>query len=307
MMREVACGNCGCTDRRVVYAGTLPPGPELRFPLDPYSARYQINRCSRCGLLYASPILEEKLVGRLYTEVSGVNVAAGEEHNVRRTMELYYQTVRRHIRQKRRYLDIGCDVGLLLEAARRDGFGEIHGIEPVPAAAAVARQVAGARISTRFYEEEPYPDDHFDLITLIHVLDHLVELDSVLSRVQRQLAPGGIVFAVVHDSGSLLARVTGSRFPPFNLYHHFYFSKETLADLFRRRSFSVLDTAATMNCYSLSFLARRAPVVPAALRPAVASAARRLGLDGVDVTLPLGNIGVVARRDPDADSTKPGR
>ena len=95
-----------------MYPTTLPVEDELRFPLDPYGARYQINRCARCELLYASPILKEDLVGRLYTEISGVNVAAGEDRNVRRTMDSYYNVLRPHLTHRRRFLDVGCDVGL---------------------------------------------------------------------------------------------------------------------------------------------------------------------------------------------------
>jgi len=193
-------------------------------------------------------------------------------------------------------LDIGCDMGFMLEAAKADGFRELHGIEPVPAARTIAGRVAGTTITGKFFEETNYPADYFDLITLIHVLDHLYDPRVVLRRALKNLRPEGLVLAVVHNIGSLLGLLLRERFPVFNLYHHYFFNKTTLAELFRRQGYDVVKVMATRNCYSLGFFAQRIPSLPDPIRKAGFHALRKLRLAEVPLSIPVGNIGIVARR-----------
>jgi SAM-dependent methyltransferase len=228
----------------------------------------------------------------------------GEEQNVERTMRGYYDLARSALRGRERMLDIGCDVGLLLDAGRRDGFQELYGIEPVGVAAAQAAALPDAHISTRFYEDEDYPDEYFDLITLIHVVDHLVDPIVTLERAWKQLKPGGVILAVVHDGGSLLARVLGERFPPYNLYHHYFFERRDLRRLFRRAKFEVLRTPLTYNCYSFGFLVQKVPGLP--LKGLARHGLDTVGIGKLPITLPLGNIGIIARRPLVAAPAVPG-
>lgn len=296
-MRDLRCPICDEGRRTLVYRSTLPVEAETAHGrlVDPLSVHCQINRCAGCGLVYASPILDDASVRALYAESPHTNVAAGEEENVRRTFEGYYGLARRHLRRRERVLDIGCDVGLLLNTARKDGFRELHGVEPNPIAAARARMVPGSVVSTEFYETIPYPAEQFDLVTLIHVVDHLVDVNRVLTKVFAELRPGGVVVSVVHNVGSLLARLLGERFPPYNAYHHYFFTKRTLAALFARAGFEPVESVSTRNVYSVGFLTQRAPL-PSSVRHPLEVLVTSARLAGVAISLPLGNIGLVARK-----------
>jgi 2-polyprenyl-3-methyl-5-hydroxy-6-metoxy-1,4-benzoquinol methylase len=280
----------------MVYESTLDRARLQDGRLDPYGGHYQINRCRQCALLYSSPILDRAQVESLYQGSAHANVVEGEETNVKRTMRHYYDMARPLLRRRGRALDIGCDVGLLLQVARDDGFEELRGLEPVPAAASVAARIPGAVISGEFYEQADFPSDHFDLITLVHVVDHLVDPIAILERVRGHLAPGGLALAVVHNSRSLLARLLGERFPPYNLYHHYFFDPATLKRLFERAGFEPMRVASTYNTYSVGFLAQRLPGMPKPFRQAAWRTLETVGLARLSVTLPLGNIGIVARR-----------
>jgi SAM-dependent methyltransferase len=277
----------------VVYPGTLD-GTNARGRLDPYGGHYQINRCTSCGLLYSSPILDEGEVEGLYRDSGETNVAKGEEANVKKTMRHYYGIARPFLVGRRRLLDIGCDIGLMLEVAREDGFQELCGLEPVPAAAEVSKRIPGAVISSQFYEHAPFPQEHFDLVSLVHVLDHLVDPRVTLARAYGQLVPGGLLLGVVHNSRSWLARLLGERFPPFNFYHHYFFDPVTLRLLLESEGFEPLRVVSTYNTYSIGLLTERTPGVP---KPLGNAARRALGALGrMPLTLPLGNIGIVARK-----------
>jgi 2-polyprenyl-3-methyl-5-hydroxy-6-metoxy-1,4-benzoquinol methylase len=125
--------------------------------------------------------MDEAGVAALYERSSESNVAPGEEDNVRRTMRLYYELAAPYLAGRERVLDVGCDMGFLLEAAQAAGFIELHGIEPNPIARRIAAvRLPGAHVSARFFEQTDYPAEHFDLIAMIHVLDHLFDPATVL-------------------------------------------------------------------------------------------------------------------------------
>jgi SAM-dependent methyltransferase len=295
-MREIGCPICHTRSATILYGPTLPANFDEAAPPSPYSAHYQINRCMNCGLTYSSPVMDELGVSKLYQDSRETNVSSGEEDNVRRTMVLYYRLAASHLRARERVLDVGCDIGFMLEAAKSDGFKELHGIEPVPAARTVAETVEGAIVTDKFFEQTDYPTDYFDLITLIHVLDHLYDPRVVLQRARKNLRPGGLVLAVVHNVRSLLGVLLGERFPIFNLYHHYFFNQDTLAELFRGQGYEVVKVMATRNCYSLGFFAQRLPGLPSSVRRAAFRSLQALRLADIPITIPVGNIGIVARR-----------
>jgi SAM-dependent methyltransferase len=235
-------------------------------------------------------------VARLYEGSRETNVVPGEEDNVRRTMRGYYRLAAPHVPSRQRMLDVGCDIGLLLEAAREDGFAELHGIEPVPNARAQAQQIPGSHISSTFFESADYPREHFDLITFIHVVDHLYKPRISLKKAFEHLKPGGVVVAVVHNVRSFLFYLLRERFPIFNLYHHYFFDPKTLAALFAAEGYEVIGVTATRNCYSLGFFASRLPGAPESIRNVLLSSLKATGLARLPITIPVGNIGIVARR-----------
>ena len=302
-MRDLApCCICGASERVVRYEATARSGDSL-LASSPYGGHYRINTCSGCGLVYSSPILDESEVNALYTGYSEVNVADEEIANVKATMRGYYKLGRPFLARKRSALDIGCDIGLLLEVLHDDGFITLCGLEPVVVARKrAAERVPTAVISGAFYEQSGFREDGFDLVTLVHVVDHLVRPDTVLDRVLRDLRPGGICIAVVHDVESPLARLMGERFPVFNYFHHYFFSKRTLRALFEARGFEVLRVAATRNRYSLAFFVERAPFLAEALRRSLAHLSRRLAVGHIPISIPVGNIGIVARKPGPAGS-----
>lgn len=290
------CPICGATSQKNVYRCNIDFDKVTSGQLKPYAAHYAINQCDQCGLMLSNPVLVEEQVRRLYEQAGATNVDDAEADNVRRTMRYYYGLVRPFLRRKQKMLDIGCDLGFLLEAARADGFAELHGIEPNPLARLEADKVVGSTISDQFYEKQYYPEEYFDLISLIHVLDHVYNPREVLERAFTHLMPGGFLIAVVHNVECLLGRMLGEKFPVFNLYHHYFFSKKTLRALAESVGYEVKDVVSTKNCYSLKFFTKKIPFLPGFIKNPLAGFFSLVGLGALPITIPIGNIGVIAQR-----------
>jgi 2-polyprenyl-6-hydroxyphenyl methylase/3-demethylubiquinone-9 3-methyltransferase len=95
-------------------------------------------------------------------------------------------------------LDIGCGGGFLAEEFSRLGC-RVVGIDPSPVSIRTARQhaeAAGLEIdyAVASGEQLPAEDSAFDLAYCCDVLEHVADLDAVISETARVLRPGGIYF-----------------------------------------------------------------------------------------------------------------
>jgi 2-polyprenyl-6-hydroxyphenyl methylase / 3-demethylubiquinone-9 3-methyltransferase len=97
-----------------------------------------------------------------------------------------------------RALDIGCGGGLMAEEVARMGF-VVTGIDPAEAAIDVAADHArrsGLNIAYQVGAGEalPFDDGQFDLVYCCDVLEHVVDVPSVIAESARVLRPGGVYF-----------------------------------------------------------------------------------------------------------------
>ena len=104
---------------------------------------------------------------------------------------------RRRIAQMQKYqsegcwLDIGCSAGFILDAAQQAGY-ETYGVDLDPTGLKYARDNFGIE---HLYEG-PLESHHlapgsFDVITLYDVIEHVLDLHSIVAELKRILAPAG--------------------------------------------------------------------------------------------------------------------
>lgn len=95
-------------------------------------------------------------------------------------------------------LDLGCAGGFMAEALAERG-ARVTGIDPAVKAIAAARRRAEAtgqdiRYVVGVGEDLPHPDATFDIVVCVDVLEHVSDLEQVLTETRRVLKPGGLFF-----------------------------------------------------------------------------------------------------------------
>lgn len=95
-------------------------------------------------------------------------------------------------------LDVGCGGGLLAEEFARLGCS-VTGIDPSGLSIATAQAHAaqeGLAIDylVGFGEDMPFADDSFEIVYCCDVLEHVSNLEGIISEIARVLKPGGIFF-----------------------------------------------------------------------------------------------------------------
>jgi SAM-dependent methyltransferase len=114
----------------------------------------------------------------------------------------------RSARPNTRTLELGAGLG---EHLRFEDLGtqEYHAIELRKSMAdAIYRDFPHVSTSIGDCEKRlPYPDNHFDRVIAIHLLEHLYNLPAALSEVQRVLRAGGVLTAVIPCEGGFAYRL----------------------------------------------------------------------------------------------------
>lgn len=95
----------------------------------------------------------------------------------------------------RQILDLGCGTGTMLGHLRR--FGEAAGVDADQRAVSFCHARGEDQVQLLESETLPFPDDSFDLLTALDVLEHIEDDRAVLQEVARVLRPGGTFLATV--------------------------------------------------------------------------------------------------------------
>ncbi len=96
---------------------------------------------------------------------------------------------------ERRILDMGCGTGGMLEPLRR--FGEVEGVDASESAVRLCHERGEMAVTHLTSAELPFPDDSFDVLTALDVIEHISDDVAAVSEVRRVLRPGGIFLATV--------------------------------------------------------------------------------------------------------------
>lgn len=187
---------------------------------------FQLGRCPDCGLHYIDPMptattrMTEMERGHFAGEqnVLSADRQLASEQVQRRRFNSYVKAVKHH-KPDGLWLDIGCGSGTLLTLARGAGYS-IEGIELTPDRRAVAAEVTQVKIYNRPVEDLAFPDETFDVISLINVFSHLTAPGQTLSELARILKPSGV--AVV-ATGELDVGIAKSHVFRWNLGDHLFF------------------------------------------------------------------------------------
>lgn len=144
----------------------------------------------------------------------------------------------RPYRKNNRLLDLGCSIGGFLMAAKNDGWQE-HGID-ISQSVNVAIE-KGLNAQQGYLSDFDYPNDYFDVITLLDVIEHINNQEKLLKQIFSLLRPGGILFLITPNFGGITSRILKSKWSAVTPDDHvFLFSQQSLAALLTNKGFEVV-------------------------------------------------------------------
>ncbi len=259
----------------------------------PDRVHYRMVTCNACGLVRSDPVAGEELLARLY-ESSSFDYGQ-EVQSLQATYGRALGWLEQRSSRREALLEIGCGNGFFLQQARRQGWREVRGVEPSADAVAKAPAELDGAIVQDMMGRGLFEPESFDAVCLFQVLDHISDPVALLEECIAVLRPGGHILALNHNVSAWSARLLGERSPIVDIEHTYLYSPATMRALFAKAGFTDGEVRSVRNTYSLAYLTQLVPL-PTGLK-ARALPALRAGLAGrVRVTVPLGNLCLIARK-----------
>ena len=204
---------------------------------------FSYQRCRNCGLVYQNP---RPMFGDLKKRY-GAHYFTYEITN----QENFFNLMKLGLRDigfddlfqmesgRKRFLDIGCATGLLLNHMKKKGW-DCYGVEICRESAEYGMENFGLDIFTGTLEEAAFPNCFFDAIHFSHLIEHVPDPIGLLIEVKRILKPEGYIVLTTPNVAGLQARVAGMNWRSAIPDHVYLFSKKTMRRLLRKTGFEIL-------------------------------------------------------------------
>lgn len=207
---------------------------------------YPVYECSNCNHRFTEPKDIESHVCKTYSDDYFFCGGAGypnyldERDLLLKRGNWYGKLVGKHIKRPGKLLDIGCAAGFVLKGLVDCGW-EGYGIEPNECMAEYARNNLKLDVHTGTIESYSL-ERKFDLICLIQVVAHIVDLGQVVQRLKEMLSNEGVILIETWNCRSWTARLFGKQwheYSPPSVLH--WFCPESLNQLFGSFNFEIVD------------------------------------------------------------------
>ena len=212
---------------------SAPRPRRSRLPTEPFP----LGECPACGAAFVFPQPSEPELARYYDETyygkDRKKFLSPVEAGIAARTWMKWRGLRRRLEPGARLLDIGCGRGTLVRMARDAGY-EAYGIERS------AQPHALPYVYTQDLAECRFPDGHFQMVILWHVLEHLRDPRATLEEIHRILAPRGWLSVAVPNFGGAQAEAAGRHWFHLDLPRHlWHFRRRSLETLCEKTGFRI--------------------------------------------------------------------
>lgn len=209
---------------------------------------YGIVQCTNCGFAFTQNHPDKDHIGPYYKSNDYVSHNDTQQglffkvyHLVRKIM------LRKKLGMVKKYtqltqgsaLDIGCGTGYFLNTLQEAKW-EVDGLEQDSEARAIAQKKFYLNIQDP-NELHHLPNEKYDCITLWHVLEHVHDLHTYLSKIHQLLKADGVVMIAVPNHDSLDAKYYGKHWAAWDVpIHLWHFNPKSMAQLMAQHQFKII-------------------------------------------------------------------
>ncbi len=195
--------------------------------------------CQRCSLTMINPRPTYASILKGYTEDYSQGYINKKDKKIRRVKRRVRKM--KKIRPEWRWLDIGCSAGFILSVAKSANY-DTYGIEIDPLGVKYAREALGLdNIFQGTFEEHRFDDNFFDIITLYDVIEHVQNLNEIITELKRILSKNGVIEIWTPDIGHWRVPKSLIEWEAIKPSEHlYYFNKKTLSMLLNKHGLKII-------------------------------------------------------------------
>jgi len=206
----------------------------------------RIVRCRKCELMFVDPRRRVELQDyrdRGEGEQAGWEVSPSGLERQRNQIRDYRHALNAAVEHAPggKALEVGCCTGTLLNELKERGM-DCLGVEPNSFAARYGRENFCLDIRVATLDEVDLEENSFDVVLLLHVIEHLTDPIAVLRAIRRVLKPGGLLIIETPRYDTLSFRLFGRRERNIvDNWHLYFYTTNTLRKSLEEAGFTVTE------------------------------------------------------------------
>ena len=229
---------------------TLKP-KDFKITNKDYGKTLSLFKCNNCGFIF-SPDASD--VENYYEEMEDSDYELTLESRKIQSEKILSQLKVKNIFKNKTLLDVGSGSGVLLEVSQK--FGLISkGVEPSKSLQKLAVEknldvILGTLPSKQLSEK-------FDYVSLVDVIEHVNEPESLLKEINKVLKLNGKLFLVTPDVNSFFSKLLKFKWWHFRVAHIGYFNQKTLSILIKRCGYEIIKFQRPNWYFPISYILNR--------------------------------------------------
>jgi len=196
--------------------------------------KYDISLCTQCGMIFANNIPSQSTFDNYYRVASKY-----ESKNTEPIAVAYYSFIADCISEtceiSHKIIDLGCGYGDVLRELKKRNFRNLKGVDPSSPNIDALTQIQVDGICDSLFNLNTKTLSRQDCVIFTAVLEHIVDIRSIMKTLSDLTQDNGVVFVIVPDAEQFLATAKDP-YREFNVEHINYFDIGTLTLLFAQYS-----------------------------------------------------------------------
>ena len=223
----VKCCNCSSQKYSLIASGPIVP----------------VIVCNECGLMRQGFSSDSQI--RSFAYYAGGEKCFQQQRKDKETAQIrdflkIMPQLEKFLPQKGKLLAIGCAMGTLLNEIRKLGW-DVTGIEPETWTCDIARSKYGLNVINLTFQEANLDESSFDVVIMLHVIEHLPNPAEGLSQIARMIRPGGFLVLETPRFDTVWFKLLRGRERSVISGHKYYFTRITIQTLAQKSGFEVVQ------------------------------------------------------------------
>jgi|SRR6185312_2583695 len=238
------CPLCGSANNKILYDLSKPKvHTDIGLP-------GIVKKCKSCGLIFKT---FQKWPENIYDDDYAKTFLQIKDYSGAHAIDFFKKILQ--ITYKRiiinnptpTLLDVGSGIGIMLETAKEVGY-EVTGVELSEKLAGIAESKGFKVINKNVSEIDSAIK--YDTITMMDIIEHLVDPNDILINLKNKLKAGGELIVYTPNHNSLIVKISnifyrlGIKSPIENIFactHTCFFTTSTLKKIIEETGYTILE------------------------------------------------------------------
>lgn len=224
---------------------------------------FTLTECAHCHFLITNPRPDANSIGKYYKSPDYISHSGSTKgivntcYIIARHFTLRWKLrIISRLKNPGRLLDFGCGTGEFVHLAGKKGW-KAKGVEPSAYAREKAQLLNG--LASIYPHQSEIDNEHFDCITLWHVLEHVPDINATLNKLKQSLSPNGLIFVAVPNHLSEDSKIYGETWAGYDVPRHFWhFTQATMEQLMDNHALKIKQILPMrLDAYYVSLLSEK--------------------------------------------------